>query len=214
MNIIDLTYFQQANVLNIPLSISAPVANSVWNTPDNTAYLENLITRVEKSILLNAFGLAFYNELQLALADIDNPLYASYKELVQGKEYDGKVWKGLEDDYSLIAFKVYETFLTETNERLASAGAVKVNVEAATLVTPAYKIANASQEFYKGYQAGFCFVPTIYYDGLFIDWTEQDLDVSVSLWQYMNDNKADFPLFNIDNFGIYEPLDAKNSFGI
>ena len=214
MNIIDLSYFQKANVLNIPLSVSSPVSNPVLATPDNTDYLENMIARVEKSILLNALQLGAYNELQLALADIDNPLYASYKKLVQGDEYDGKVWKGLQDDYSLIAFRVYDEFLTETNERLASAGAVRVNVEAATLVTPAYKIANASQEFYIGYQGGYCYYPTIYDNGLFIDWTTDTTDIFVSLWRYMNDKKADFPLFNIDKFGIYEMTDEKNSFGI
>jgi len=215
MNIINLGHFQKANVLNIPLSVSAPVANAALATPDNTDYLDNLITKVEKGILLNALQLDTYNELQLALADdFVNPSYASYKKLVEGEEYNGKVWKGLQDDYSLIAFRVYELFLTETNERLASAGAVRVNVEAATLVTPAYKIANASQEFYKGYQNGYCYYPTIYLDGFFIDWFTNTTDVYVSLWQYMNDKKADFPLFNIDKFFIYDELQEKNSFGI
>ena len=214
MNIINLTYFQQANVLNIPLSVSAPVANAALATPDNTDYLENLITRVEKLILINALQLDAYNELQLALSDINNPIYASYKKLVQGDEYDGKVWKGLNDAYSLIAFKVFEEFLTETNERLASAGAVRVNVEAASLVTPMYKIANASQEFYKGYQGGYCFYPEVYLDGRFIDWMTNSTDIYVSLYQYLTDKKDDFPLFNINKFGIYDSLDTKNSFGI
>lgn len=215
MPIIDLTYFQKANVLNIPLSVSAPVANASLTTPDNTDYLTLLIERVEKSILQNALGLATYNELQLALADINNPLYASYKKLVEGDEYDGKVWEGLEYDYSLIAFRIYEIFLTETNERLTGTGNATINVEAANLVTPAYKIANASQEFYKKYQGRYCSEPFISEDGLFIDWLWGENDeVNVSLYRYMLDKKADFPLFDINKFAIYNDLSEKNSFGI
>jgi hypothetical protein len=105
-NIVNITYFQKANDLNLPLSEDRLVANPTLQTPNSKTAIEDLITRVEKKLLLNAFGLAMYNELQLALADIENPLYASYKKLVQGDEYDDKVWAGLDNDYTFIAYKI------------------------------------------------------------------------------------------------------------
>jgi len=39
-NIIDLTYFQKANGLNIPLSQSAPVSNVAMQTPNNAQSIQ------------------------------------------------------------------------------------------------------------------------------------------------------------------------------
>jgi hypothetical protein len=50
-NIIDLSYFQQANPLNIPLSVQMIVANPTLETPNSANALTELITKVEKSIL-------------------------------------------------------------------------------------------------------------------------------------------------------------------
>ena len=212
MQIIDKTYFQKANLLNIPLSQAVPTANASISTPNDTLYLDNICERVEKSILLNAFQLAMYNDLQLALADINNPLYASYKKLVEGEEYDGKVWAGLNDDYSFIACKVYEEYLTETNSRLSSNGAIMTKKEGADNYTPSYKIAEASQLFYIGYQSGYLFDPVI--QNNFIDWYGCSDDINVSLYQYMMDKKEDFPLFDIQKFRVYDQLSEKNSFGL
>jgi len=167
-NIVQITDFQQANSLNIPLSNDVPVSNAGMQSPNSKKYLEDLIIEVEKTVLLNAFGLSMYNELQLALADIDNPLYASYKKLVQGDEYDDKVWAGLNDDLSFIAAKINEEFLTETSTRLSGVGVVVGQPEKAGLVSPAYKIATANQLFFKGYQNGYLIDPTITEN--FTDW--------------------------------------------
>lgn len=210
-NIIDKTYFQKANGLYIPLSKSAPVSNASAESPSNVAYLDNLCVKVEKSILLNALGLTVYNTLQLALADIDNPLYASYKKLVQGEEYDGKVWVGLENDYSLIAYRIYEIFLTETNERLSAVGTTQVNPQNANIYTPAYKIAHASQNFVSQYQGGYLSEPIIYNDGEFIDYFGMREEVEVSLYQYLTDKATDFTGLDMTKFKVYE---SQNSFGI
>lgn len=212
-NIIDLTYFQNSNVLNIPLSVSAPIANVSMQTPNETTYLEDLITRVEKSILVNALGLSTYNALQLALADINNPIYASYKKLVQGEEYNDKIWNGLNYELSLIAFKVYEVFLTETNTRLTGVGTVQGSSEKSVNVAPLYKIANASQSFLRSYQGGYMVYPNIYdIDGIeFIDYFSCNEEIEVSLYQYLVDKQADFEDFDLTKFRTYE---GKNSFGI
>lgn len=211
-NIIDTTYFQKANGLNIPLSQSAPISNVAMQTPNNAQALELLITKVEKSILLNALGLSVYNELQLALADIDNPLYASYKKLVQGDEYDGKVWNGLNYDNSLIAWRIYELFINEANTTLTAVGTANINPEKANLVTPHYRIANANANFIIQYQGGYLKYPIIYEDVNFVDWFGGCEDsVEVSLYQYLVDKVAEFNDLDISKFKIYS---TQNSFGI
>jgi len=209
-NIVSITQFKKANELNIPLAVAVPNSNPSTATPSNEAYLTNLIIREEKTILLNALGLATYNTLQLALADINNPLYASYKKLVQGDTYDGKVWNGLNNDYSLLLYRIYEVFVTETNTRLSAIGTTKVNPQGAEQMTPIYKIANANQNFLKQYQGGYLFEPIVYEN--FVDWYGQSDDVEVSLYKYLLDKQADFVDFKIEDFKVF--CESKNSFGI
>jgi hypothetical protein len=209
--IVTITYFQNPNELNIPLGVAQAVANPTLATPNSASALTSLCVRVEKSILLNALGLTTYNTLQLALADINNPLYASYKKLVQGDSYDGKVWQGLNYEYSLIAYRIFEQYITETNEHLTGVGNTQGKPERATLVSPKYKIANANQQFIEKYQGGFLDYPFVYNDGEFIDWYGNQEPVEISLYQYLLDKKADFVGFDIEKFKTYE---TKNSFGI
>lgn len=213
MSICTISHFQQANELNIPLSIDAPVSNVSAITPNNVAYLTNLINVVEKKILLNALGLATYNTLQLAISDdFVNPIYASYEKLVKGDEYDGKIWVGLEYDYSLIAYKVFEEFTTQTASRLSAIGATTVNPQGAQLVSPKYIIANANANFLRQYQDGYMDEPIISDDGLFIDWFGQQNEINVSMYKYLSDKKADFVDWSEENFRPSQ--DFKNSFGI
>jgi len=209
--IIDVSYFQNPNELNIPLGVALAVANPTLATPNSASALTSLCAKVEKSILLNALGLTTYNTLQLALADINNPLYASYKKLVEGDEYDGKVWIGLDNEYSLIAYRIFEQYITETNEHLTGVGNTQGKPEKATLVSPKYKIANANQQFIDKYQSGYLNEPFIYNDGEFIDWFGSQEAIEVSLYQYLLDKQADFEDFTIEKFKTYE---TKNSFGI
>ena len=213
MSICTISHFQQANELNIPLSVANPVSNASASTPNNVAYLTNLISVVEKNILLNALGLATYNTLQLAISDdFTNPIYASYEKLVKGDEYDGKIWVGLEYDYSLIAYKVFEEFTTQTASRLSAIGATTVNPQGAQLVSPKYIIANANAKFIKQYQNGYLNEPIISDDGVFIDWFGTQDDLNVSMYRYLVDKKADFVDWSEEKFRPSE--DFKNSFGI
>jgi len=209
--ITTIASFQNANELNIPLATTNVVANPSLATPNSTDALISLCVKTEKTLLLNALGLTTYNTLQLALADINNPLYASYKKLVEGENYDGKVWIGLDDEYSLIAYKIFELFVTQTNEHLTGVGNTQGNPEKASLISPRYKIANASQNFITRYQKGYLNEPIILDDGLFIDWFGCDNTVEVSLYQYLMDKQADFEDFDISSFRTY---DTQNSFGI
>jgi len=213
MPICTISHFQKSNELYIPLSVSDPVSNASEASTDNQDYLTNLISVVEKNILLSALGLATYNTLQLAISDdFVNPIYASYEKLVKGDEYDGKIWVGLEYDYSLIAYKVFEEFTTQTASRLSAIGAVTVNPQGAQLVSPKYIIANANVKFIKQYQDGYLNEPIISDDGVFIDWFGTQDDLNVSMYRYLVDKKADFVDWSEEKFRASN--DFKNSFGI
>ena len=86
--IVDKSYFNKQNILYIPLSSEAPIPIAVTSTPNDGTYIDNLCIEIEKTILVNALGLTTYNELQLALADIDNPLNASYKKSLKGNNIE------------------------------------------------------------------------------------------------------------------------------
>ena len=207
--IVSKSYFNKQNILYIPLASEAPLPSAVTSTPNDGTYIDNLCIEIEKTILVNALGLTTYNELQLALADIDNPLNASYKKLVNGDEYDGKIWVGLKYDLSLIANAVWIEYVMQKNTNLSAVGNSQVNLEKGTLVTPMYKIANASASFIKQYQGEYLNEPIVI--GNFIDWQGCDDSVEVSLYRYLSNKKADFPNVDLNKFKFYEQL---NSFGI
>lgn len=207
--IVSKSYFNKQNILYIPLASESPLPSAVTSTPNDGTYIDALCVDIEKTILVNALGLTTYNELQLALADIYNPLNASYDKLVKGDEYDGKIWVGLKYDLSLIANAVWIEYVMQKNTNLSAVGNSQVNLEKGTLVTPMYKIANASASFIKQYQGEYLDKPIV--SGNFIDWQGCDDSVEVSLYRYLSDKKADFPNVDLNKFKFYEQI---NSFGI
>ena len=207
--IVSKSYFNKQNILYIPLASEAPLPSAVTSTPNDGTYIDALCIEIEKTILVNALGLTTYNELQLALADIDNPLNASYKKLVNGDEYDGKIWVGLKYDLSLIANAVWIEYVMQKNTNLSAVGNSQVNLEKGALVTPMYKIANASASFIKQYQGEYLNEPIVI--GNFIDWQGCNDSVEVSLYRYLSDKKTDFPNVDLNKFKFYEQI---NSFGI
>lgn len=208
--IVDKSYFNKQNVLYIPLASEAPLPSAVTSTPNDGVYIDGLCVEIEKTILVNALGLTTYNELQLAITDLFvNPLYAKYDKLVNGDEYDGKIWKGLKYDLSLIAQAIWIEYVSQKTTNLSAVGNSQVNVEKGTLVTPMYKIANASTSFIKQYQGGALLQPII--NGNFIDWCGENNEVEVSLYRYLMDKKEDFIDTDMSKFAFYEQY---NSFGI
>lgn len=204
MQIIDKSYFNNQNYLHIPVAVVDPTS-----TPNNATELDNLCIKVEKDLLLNSLGLTLYNELkaltEITIEEVGNE---RWKALVQGEEYDEKVWEGLDNDYSLIAYRIFETFNTQTDIRLSATGATKVNAENAENQTPAYLIANSNNEFIKKYQGDYLNEPLVY-NG-FIDWYGCN-GIEKSLFGYLMDKIALFPEWDYTKFKVYE---TKNSFGI
>jgi len=201
MQIVNKSFFSNQNYIHIPLAVVDPSA-----TPNNATELDYLCAKLEKEILLNALGLSLYNEIK-AITDIDSA-DEKFKKLIQGDEYDDKIWLGLDNDDSLIANYIYQEFVTQTDIRLSSTGAKKVNAENATTQTPKYLIAGAHQNFIKQYQGEYLTTPFI--EGNFIDWYGCN-NVEKSLYGYLMDKQGDFTNWKPEYFKIYE---TKNSFGI
>jgi len=61
MQIVNKSFFNNLNYLHIPLSVNDP-SGSV--TPSNATELDSLCLKLEREILLNAFGLSLYNEIK------------------------------------------------------------------------------------------------------------------------------------------------------
>lgn len=207
--IVDKSYFNKQNILYIPLASEAPLPSAVTSTPNDGVYIDALCVEIEKTILVNALGLATYNELQLAITDLFVDPFAKYEKLVNGEEYDGKIWIGLKHDLSLIAQAIWVEYVTQKTTNLSAVGNSQVNVEKGSLVTPMYKIANASTSFIKQYQGEVILSPII--NGNFIDWYGDNNEVEVSLYRYLNDKKLDFTDIDMSKFAFYEQY---NSFGI
>ena len=206
MQIVNKSYFSKENSLYIPLAIQEPTGGT---TPSNEGEIDFLCIEIERQILLNALGLTLYNELfALTLVTIAEPANERWQKFVFGDEYDEKVWNGIYYDNSLIAYRVFEQFTTETNIRLSATGATKVNAENATNQTPKYLISTANQRFIKQYQGDYLDCPIIIEN--FTDWYGQE-EIERSMYGYLIDKQADFPEWDSSKFKVYE---TKNSFGI
>lgn len=203
MQIVNSTFFTLENSLHIPLAVKNPTGVVA---PSNESYLDQLCVSVEREILLNALGLTLYNELfALTEITIELPENERWKKFVQG---DG-LWNGLDKYNSLIAYRVFEEFTTETNTRLSATGTAKVNPENANNVSPKFLLANANQKFIKQYQGGYLCNPIV--NDNFVDWYGDNEGLELSMYQYLRDNIDSFPTWNASTFRIYE---TKNTFGI
>lgn len=208
MAIISNTYF--VNDLFIPQAVAKP---ALGTSPNNVAEVNDCINTVEREVLLNALGLTLYNELQDALP-IVTLSDQKWKDLVNGVEYDGKVWDGLANSKSLLAYAVYFNFLDDNSSYWTTTGVVKAESENASNVTPFYKISKAYQTFIRKYQSGFCIEPyRALIDGwLYTDYYAEHKDVNVSLFEFLRD-KASIYNWSEEKFKHYNPT-SKNTFGL
>jgi hypothetical protein len=181
--------FQKSNWLYIPLSKDFITANPSLETPNNTSYIDNLCIEVERNILINSLGVDLYNELQLAIADdYVNPLYADLEKLVKGDTYDGKVWRGLDYDFNLIACKIKEEFLRQTANSLTGVGVVKVNPQGAENISANADITKANISYITQYQGTATKFPKVKDNTL--SWIGLTNSNEVSLFRYLCDKQA------------------------
>ena len=203
MQIVNKSFFSNQNYIHIPLAVNDPSSSA-----SNATELDYLCDKLEREILINALGLNLYNEIKaLTYETIELVENLKFKKLIQGDEYDGKIWNGLDNDDSLIANYIYQQFITDTDIRLSATGAKKVNSENATTQTPKYLISGSHQNFIKQYQGEYLQSPSI--SDYFIDWYGNNSEKS--LFGYLLDKQADFTNWKPEYFKVYE---TKNSFGI
>lgn len=195
-NINNNTIFK--NDLFIPLAANNITTVASQQTPNNNAALEAMITLVEKDILLNVNGLTFYNDLQTALADLPAS-DQKWQDLVNGVEYDGKIWEGLNNSNNLLAYATYYHFNSRNVDFYTSVGMAKPNSENATQVNHTQKLVSIWQTFLYKYQKANC-----------LDYFRHYTDVNVSLYQYLTDKAVDFD-FTGSKFKLYKQI---NSLGL
>lgn len=211
-SIITYEYFNKNNDLYLPLAVQQINSSNSISAPNSQKALTDLITIIERELLLNALGLTDYNLLQVALLNL--PIAdQKWKDLVNGAEYDGKVWDGLKAEHSLIAYAVKYFYLNQNTQFITSVGVAVPNSENATTVNPDYKLVNCWTKFIEKYQGNYNGCPDTYYkNGAFVtDWVGYDMDrINVSLYQFLIDKKDDYS-FETSNFLVYE---NKNTFGL
>ena len=211
-NITTYQYFNKPNELYLPLAVQQIVSSGATAAPNSQTEITNLITEIERDILLNSLGLTQYNFLQVALADLPNA-DQKWKDLVNGVEYDGKVWEGLNNDLSLLAYAVKYFYLNGNTQFITSVGVAVPQSENATTVNPAYKLVNCWNKFITKYQGGLRDCPEYYYKNgaTVIDWIGSNANqIEVSLYRFLIDKKEDYE-FDAGKFMVYE---NQNTFGI
>jgi hypothetical protein len=93
MQIVDISFFSDL----LTYSFECKRSNGSV-TPNNTKELSDLCVKLEREILLNALG----SSEALTEVTINEPA-KKFKKLIQGDEYDDKIWLGLDNTDSLIA---------------------------------------------------------------------------------------------------------------
>lgn len=206
-NIINLTYFKHN--LFIPLAEEMSSIPSSQSAPNNVDALQTLIDALEKYILINALGVSVYNELQTALDDLDNADQI-WKDLINGCEYDGKIWIGLKEDNSLLANAIFSEFLqSDSNGFYTSLGIAKPKPTESGLVTPKTKIVSTYNTFLTKYQSDYKCISDVYETsyGTFVDYYGNNEETYVSLYKFLKDKEADYGV-DMTKFKIYQPINT------
>jgi hypothetical protein len=112
----------------------------------------------------NSIKCTWFKSLVKALTEltINEPANWKFKKLIQGDEYDDKIWLGLDNTDSLIANYIYQDFLTQTDIRLSATGAKKVKSWKCNQSNTSLFNSAASQNFIKQYQGEYLQEPFIW----------------------------------------------------
>jgi len=215
-NLIDSTYFEKG-ALYIPNNTDInPGKVGITNQTD----LDFYIIEYERDLLINAFGITLYDELQVALLDLPNALQ-KWRDLVTGKNYVNpsgvtKRWEGLRgaNKQSLVACYVYTEYLRNYNETFATTGVVRNDSKNATNYDATPKYIKAYNKFIEQYQSDTLAQPRLYinrFGSEGLDWYGAE-NATVSLYKFLTDsNLLDVTAFPNFTFKFYA---EQNSFGI
>lgn len=223
--IIDSTYFGENNFI---ANINEPDPNS--RTTDT---LSMLIEVTERNLLSNTFGVAMYEDLIQYYANDNNTPPTEYSNLVDGCTYqrNGKdmFWGGLRNEKtkeSLIADLVYYEYHSNNISQTTGVGEVSIDVKIGVKASVLPKTTKAWNKFLSKYNGvigvsmsgltyeynPFWVVSRRLGNGFGIDYYGHTDSGEVSLIQFLEDNKNDYPLMKLDcrRFGG----EFKNELGI
>ena len=192
------------NEANFTREISVP--NLTSSQSGNAENLTKYGDEKPRLLLQMALGSVLFTDLdsQVTNGVLDNDADQKWKELVNGKEYDGKVWKGL--NYDEGSFKVsllaYFTYWNWLNDSLSSN--LQVQVKNAENVNDTNSLVNVWNTFIQMYQGGvYDFGKKVYIINgtTFVDWYNGNNSNYVNLLQFLQDNPTDYPSPQLYNFG-------------
>lgn len=196
--------------LYIPKDLSAGGANA----PTVDDELERYIDTYERELLLGALGLANYNVLKgnIKSGKVIEAAPDWVKSLVNGEEYDGKVWEGLTHRLSPLAAYIYCKWLNDHAYQTTTLGVMYNMPKNGQLVTNSPKYIRAYNIFlekYQGYPYGYTtypFVTTNSFGTVGVLYGHDNDQTVVSLRKYMEDKGID-----MQHFSYY---DSETSLGI
>ena len=223
--LVDNTYFQGKRF--IP-NINEPEVNN--RTGDD---LQSFIDSVEKNVLSYCFGLEMWKDFKEKYND-QSTFPDNYKNLVEGTSYEFEektyYWSGIlevELKRSFLADLVYYNFKIHQNSQASEFGEVSAENKVGNKASITPKVIEAYNSFiikcfggFRGFADGLTLegnpvwvVSNRLGNGIGLDYygiNRQSKDVS--MMQFLFDNKADYPLLDLD-YRRYGG-ERKNQFGI
>lgn len=199
--ILDTSFFLDRRYF-VSNTVTEPAAG--YNTPTGNQSFQDLMEYREREVLIKALGLTQYNELsaQFTGNDIDPSALQKWKDLVDGKSYDGKTWQGLRLEvggrkYSFLVPYVYfywleATYATDTGtgaQSPESANSVK------QVVNP--KQIDAWNDFIPQYSEIGVNMGREYsffsnWNGFGMQWGQNNESKQVSLYRFLKDHPEDY----------------------
>jgi len=158
--ILTSDYFKSGELF-IPNSVAHPSTDP--DAPSDVDKLNLFIERYEKILLVDALGIEQYNTLKENQDDTTGKWF----ELINGKEYDNKVWAGLRP---VIASFVFCKYLENDKSYYTGVGMERSKAENSINVNPTEKIVEIWNSFVEMYQGSFnCdyrfLEPIFYFEG-------------------------------------------------
>ncbi|MEZ7496466.1 hypothetical protein QO206_13290 [Leeuwenhoekiella aequorea] len=202
--ILKLEYFENGRY-------KIPGAKATANGADRLVLITESLEAFEKRILIDGLGVVLYNEVLVALKDLENasqPL----QDLIKGKnyEYNGMNvnWEGLQGSDSLLVSFAYSQWVLEAQDILTTFGTQQPEAINSTEVSAQPRFASAYNEFFNKYQ-GVEELPRVIHRsaGVGIDWYGSRKP-NRTLMQFLQENAIDYP---DAVFTMKEPV---NSWGI
>ncbi len=202
------------NEANFTRELSIP--NLTSSQSGNAVELNYYADEKPRLLLQMSLGNVLFSQLdsQVTSGILNVDADQKWKDLVNGKEYDGKVWKGL--NYLEGSFKVsllaYYTYWNWVNDSYLSN--FQIQAKNADNINPTSTLVDIWNKFLEMYQGinNYC-LPRVsnIYGTTFVDYFVNNNSKYVSLLQFLKDNPTDYSNPQLYTF---ENISNSNSLGL